>query len=180
MRILGGSLQGRRFYPPADKWPTRPTTDISKEALYNILMHRFDFEDIDGMLDLFGGTGNHSYEFASRGCPRVVYVDRHGPAVHFVKKNVQDWRIDEVIEVIKMDVFRYIEKSRESFDFIFAGPPYPLTRIPELPSIILESGLLRSEGTLVLEHNQLHDFSHMEQLQEVRNYGQTHFSFFRH
>lgn len=85
MRIIGGKFKGRKFYPPADNWPTRPTTDFAKEGLFNILNNRLDFQ-ATVMLDLFGGTGNHSYEFISRGCEDVTYVDKFGGCVFFVKK----------------------------------------------------------------------------------------------
>jgi len=138
MRVISGFLGGRRFDPPAKKWPTRPTTDISKEGLYNILQNRIDFEEIK-MLDLFGGTGNHCYEFISRGCLDTTYVDKYGPAHRFVKETSETWDITDHIRLIKMDVGAYIEQSPESFDFIFAGPPYPLKWLPEIPDRIFRS-----------------------------------------
>ena len=85
MRIISGKFGGRKFYPPADKWPTRPTTDISKEGLFNVLNNRLDWEEVK-MLDLFGGTGNHCYEFISRGCIDATYVDQFMGCIKFVQE----------------------------------------------------------------------------------------------
>jgi 16S rRNA G966 N2-methylase RsmD len=99
MRVIGGELKGRKFIPPAKNWPTRPTTDYAKEGLFNILYNRIDFEEIK-MLDLFGGTGSHCYEFISRGCNDCTYVDKHGPCVAFVKKMAIEFKIEDKITII--------------------------------------------------------------------------------
>lgn len=178
MRIIGGEFKGRKFYPPADKWPTRPTTDYSKEGLFNILINRYDFEDWK-VLDLFGGTGNHSYEFISRGCLDVTYVDKFGPAVSFVKKISKELGIEDNIRIVRSDVYKFIEKDLHQYDYIFAGPPYPLPTIDTLPESILSSGRLKTDGLLVMEHNPNHTFVDHPDYQEERHYGKTIFSFFK-
>lgn len=178
MRIIGGRFRGHRFTPPAKKWPTRPTTDISKEGLYNILANRIDFEEIK-FLDLFGGTGNHCYECISRGCEDATYVDKFPGCVAFVKQMTQKLDIEEYLQIYKMNVFTFIKNSEEQYDYIFAGPPYPLKNIPEIPDLILDKGMLAEGGTLVLEHNPNVDLSDHPQLTDKRNYGQTIFSFFQ-
>src|SRR5690625_372285 len=177
MRIISGKFGGRRFYPPADKWPTRPTTDIAKEGLYNILQNWIYFE-AEIFLDLFGGTGNHCYEFISRGCRDATYVDRHRPAVSFVRKTAKELQIASELTIYAMDVFRFIKTNDKKYTTIFAGPPYDLKEIPELPMLILTSGLLVEEGMLILEHNPNHRFQNNPFFEQVRNYGETHFSFF--
>lgn len=177
MRIIGGKFKGRRFNPPAKNWPTRPTTDFSKEGLFNILMNTFDFADIR-VLDLFGGTGNHSYEFISRGCQDVTYVDKFPGCVAFAKKTAKALDIEQQMKIVKADVFKYITLSQEPYDYIFAGPPYPLPNIPDIPDLILKQGLLKEGGWLVLEHNPNHDFADHPNLLKVRNYGTTIFSIF--
>lgn len=178
MRIIGGQFKGYRFNPPANKWPTRPTTDISKEALYNILANQLDFEEIR-FLDLFGGTGNHCYECISRGCTYAVYVDKYPACVAFVKEMAQKLDIEDYLKIYKMNVFSFIKKSEEQFDYIFAGPPYPLKNIADIPDLILDAGLLAANGLLVLEHNPRVDLSNHTHLSDQRKYGQTIFSFFR-
>jgi len=157
MRVIGGKLKGRRFNPPADHWPTRPTTDYAKEALFNILNNQLDFE-ASRVLDLFGGTGSHSYEFVSRGCQDVTYVDKFPDATRFVRKTLQEFGIAEQVKVVQMDVFKFIGSATGQWDYIFAGPPYALPTIDTIPDLIFERNLLLPEGIFVLEHNPHHDF----------------------
>ena len=178
MRVITGEYGGRHFHPPADKWPTRPTTDISKEGLFNILTNLIDFSETH-FLDLFGGTGSHSYEFISRGCTQVDYVDKHRPCVKFVEKTAAEWGFEESITIHHDDVFRYIRNCTQSFNYIFAGPPYPLKRIPLIPDLIFEKNMLAKDGLFVMEHNAEHSFTEHERFSEQRKYGGTFFSFFR-
>ncbi len=178
MRIIAGQFKGHRFTPPAKNWPTRPTTDISKEGLYNMLQNRIDFEEVS-FLDLFGGTGNHCYEFVSRGCTDATYVDRHYPAIQFVKQMVAKLDIEDKVQVKKSDVFKYIDRCTSTYDVIFAGPPYGLKTIDAIPGIIMKKGLLKEEGLLIVEHNPNVRFDGHKHLESARNYGQTIFSFFR-
>ena len=177
MRIISGKFKGRRFHPPADNWPTRPTTDFAKEGLFNILNNLIDFEETK-MLDLFGGTGSHSYEFISRGCADVTYVDKLAPAIQFVIKTAKELRIEDQIRIVRSDVFTFIERAHEQYDYIFAGPPYPLPNIPEIPSIIFDKNMLLPEGMLVVEHNPHHNFDKHPNFTQARHYGKTIFSFF--
>jgi 16S rRNA (guanine966-N2)-methyltransferase len=178
MRIISGQFGGRRFIPPAKNWPTRPTTDISKSGLFNILQNRLDFEETI-MLDLFGGTGNHCYEFISRGCEDATYVDTHGPAVDFVKKISQELKITDKISINKIDVFKFIASSTRSYTYIFAGPPYPLPTLNTIPDKIFATNILADDGLFVMEHNPNHNFKAHKNYVEERNYGTTIFSFFK-
>ena len=179
MRIIGGMFKGRRFNPPADNWPTRPTTDFAKEGLFNILNNHFDFQELK-VLDLFGGTGSHSYEFISRGATDVTYVDKHGPAVEFVKKTAGQLGMESRIRIVRGDVFRFMAYCAETYDYIFAGPPYGLPTLDTIPDLIFKHGLLRPEGWFVLEHNPSHRFETHPHFFQQRNYGKTIFSFFAH
>ncbi len=179
MRIISGRFKGRKFYPPANNWPTRPTTDFAKEGLFNILMNQIDFESVK-MLDLFGGTGNHGYEFISRGCTDVTYVNKFHACVKFVRETASVLEIKGEIKIVKADVFKFMERSHEKYDYIFAGPPYGMPRLDELPDLIFQYGLLSEDGLLVLEHNPNHSFSDHSFFSEERNYGKTIFSFFKH
>lgn len=179
MRIISGKFKGRKFYPPAKKWPTRPTTDYAKEGLFNILMNEIAFEDIK-MLDLFGGTGNHCYEFISRGCDDVTYVDKFGPAVKFVYQISKELDVDDCITIVKSDVFKFIKSTSNQFDYIFAGPPYPLPNLDEIPDLLFGTSILKPDGLFVLEHNPNHDFTSHPTFVKQRNYGSTIFAFFKH
>jgi 16S rRNA (guanine(966)-N(2))-methyltransferase RsmD len=178
MRIIGGTFKGRKFIPPAKKWPTRPTTDFAKEGLFNILNNRLNFEDTI-MLDLFGGTGNHSYEFISRGCMDVTYVDKFPGCVAFVAKTAQEMKIEDKIKIVKSDVFKFLQSNIRQYDYIFAGPPYPLTNLNSIPNEIFKYEALLPDGLFVLEHNPNHDFKKHVRYVEERNYGTTIFSFFK-
>lgn len=178
MRIIGGKFKGRRFDPPADNWPTRPTTDYAKEALFNILNNVLDYESTR-VLDLFGGTGSHSYEFISRGCNDVTYVDKFPHAVRFVRQTAQKLGIEAQLRIFQMDVFRFVQNANGQWDYIFAGPPYALPTIDTIPDLILSKNLLTPDGLFVLEHNPHHDFMGHPNLVDVRKYGKTILSFFK-
>lgn len=177
MRIIGGKFGGRRFNPPANNWPTRPTTDYAKEALYNILQHKIDFEDTK-MLDLFGGTGNHCYEFLSRGSNNVTYVDKFGKCIAFVKKTARELDFENELTIIRSDVYRFIKSSQEQYDFIFGDPPYDLKSLSDLPDYIFGHNLLSGGGMLVIEHDNRNSFEEHSRIVDVRKYGGCMFSFF--
>lgn len=178
MRIIGGRFGGRRFIPPAKNWPTRPTTDFAKEGLFNMLNNKIDFETT-AMLDLFGGTGNHSYEFISRGCDDVTYVDKFPGCIAFVTKTAKDLNIEDKISIVKSDVFKFLQHNVRQFDYIFAGPPYPLPNLNTIPDEIFKYNTLAADGHFVLEHNPNHNFKQHPRYTEERNYGTTIFSFFQ-
>jgi len=155
---------------------TRPTTDIAKEGLFNILQNRISFED-KKTLDLFGGTGSISYELASRGATDLTIVEKDPPMHAFIKKNIELLGIQHC-KVLKMDVFSYLDTCTEQFDFIFAGPPYALGTIDELPKIIVERDMISKGGFFVLEHTPRNDYENFKGFSFKRNYGTTIFSFF--
>lgn len=176
MRIISGKFGGRRINPPANMPHTRPTTDIAKEGLFNILQNRISFEDIK-TLDLFGGTGSISYELASRGAGNLTIIEKDNAMHAFIKKNVDMLGIENC-KILKMDVFNFLTNCTEQFDFIFAGPPYALGSIDELPKIIVEKKLIAENGFFVLEHTPRNNYENFEGFSFVRNYGTTLFSFF--
>lgn len=176
MRVISGTLGGRKFYP--DKLDlTRPTTDFAKTALFNILNNVFDFREIS-FLDLFSGTGSISYEFASRGSPRIVAVEKDERCIAFIKKRMEEWKL-EVIDLLKSDVFRFLSTAHEKFDVIFAGPPYALDNITLLPEKIFEQNLLKDGGWFILETDPHYNFETNSNFFRKTNYGQTNFHFFR-
>lgn len=177
MRIISGSHGGRRINPPTHMPHTRPTTDIAKEGLFNVLQNMLDFEEIS-TLDLFGGTGSISYELASRGCTQQIIIEQDAKMFDFIKKNIAAFGFDH-IKAIKMEVFKYILSCTEQFDFIFAGPPYALAAIDDLPKFIFERKLLKPGGWFVLEHTPRNNYETHAHFNKVKNYGTTLFSFFK-
>lgn len=175
MRIFRGELGGRRIDPPSAKWPVRPTTDFAREALFNILDNRIDYELIS-FLDLFGGTGIHSLEFASRGCKDITYVDKYKPAAAFMKEMNQKFELE--IRIFCQDVLSFVKAAPRKWDYIFADPPYDMKNLRDFPELVLNSKILTPNGFFVLEHSRSHGFSELPDFLEARTYGQSVFSFF--
>jgi 16S rRNA (guanine(966)-N(2))-methyltransferase RsmD len=176
MRIISGKYGGRRINPPHNMPYTRPTTDIAKEGLFNILQNRVQ---IDGArtLDLFGGTGCISYELASRGASNLTIVEKDPQMLGFIKKNIEMLKMEQV-QLLQMDVFQYLSTCKNQYDIIFAGPPYALNTIDQLPKIIVEQNLISPEGYFILEHTPRNDYKKFPGYSFERNYGTTIFSFF--
>ncbi|GAC1452013.1 MAG: RsmD family RNA methyltransferase [Chitinophagaceae bacterium] len=176
MRIIGGTLGGRRVNPPAHMPHTRPTTDIAKEGLFNILQNNLELEGMK-TLDLFGGTGSISYELASRGAADLTIVEKDDKMLAFITTTIQALRIENC-QVIKSDVFRFINQCTEQFNFIFAGPPYALATIDKLPELVAAKKLLKPGGWFVLEHTPRNNYEKFTLYKTSRNYGTTIFSVF--
>jgi 16S rRNA (guanine966-N2)-methyltransferase len=177
MRIIGGRLRGLRLNPPANL-PVRPTTDLSKEALFNILVNRLDLEGID-VLDLFSGTGNISLEFASRGAASVTSVDASYGCVSYLKNTAKQHGLD-AIKTFKADVFKYLSQPGDrQYDVIFADAPFDHPKLPRIPPLVFEQNLLKDTGgLLIVEHPSMISLAHHEGFTEHRKYGYSSFSFF--
>jgi 16S rRNA (guanine966-N2)-methyltransferase len=176
MRIIAGDLGGRRVNPPSKMPYTRPTTDIAKEGLFNILQNNLEFGELK-TLDLFGGTGSISYELASRGVKDLTVVEKDDAMYQFIKKTSADLGLSN-FKAIKMDVFRFLDQCNEKFDFIFSGPPYALPNIDDLPKRINDGKLLNPGGWFILEHTSKNNYLGFPQFATERNYGTTLFSIF--
>ena len=174
MRIVGGKYKGKSIITPRNL-PIRPTTDFAKEGLFNIINNSIDFEEIK-LLELFAGTGNIGYEFASRGCSQISSVDLNFNCIQFIKRINKQLGLQN--KVIRSDVFRFIKSNKEKYNFIFADPPYDLERIKDIPKLIFSNSILENEGTLVIEHDKHTDFSEHKYFNNVRQYGRVMFSFF--
>lgn len=176
MRIISGIHGGRKINPPGHMPHTRPTTDIAREGLFNILQNNVDFSNLK-TLDLFGGTGSISYELASRGAPDLTVVEKDPVMSEFIKNMVVSLGFHHC-KVIKSDVFKFISACGETFDLIFAGPPYALVTIDELPKMIFENNLLNKGGWFILEHTPRNNYKDNVYYRTERNYGTTIFSIF--
>jgi 16S rRNA (guanine966-N2)-methyltransferase len=176
MRIISGELGGRRIKPPAKMPHTRPTTDIAKEGLFNIISNNLDITSLK-TCDLFGGTGSISYELASRGAKDCTVVEKDPAMFAFIKKTAEDLKL-ETFHPIQMEVFRFIAQCSTTFDLIFAGPPYALNTIDELPVKIFEKGMLNANGWFIMEHTPRNNYKGQPHYVTERNYGTTIFSIF--
>ncbi len=176
MRIIAGQWGGTRIHPPTTMPHTRPTTDIAKEGLFNILHHQLHWEGMH-CLDLFAGTGAISYELASRGVAHVSLVEKDFKMVSFIKKNISTFNFSH-LHVYAMNVFTFMSQCHNHFDLIFAGPPYQLPQLKDIPTLIFEQHLLKENGLFILEHTNEYNWETHPHFKQKRNYGTTIFSFF--
>jgi len=176
MRIISGIHKGRKIHPPAKMPYTRPTTDIAKEGLFNIIQNNLDISELK-TLDIFGGTGSISYELASRGAKELTIVEKDPTMYEFIKNTSQTLELED-FKVVKSDVFRFLEQCTEKFDLIFAGPPYALQNIDELPVVVFKKQLLNEKGWFILEHTPANNYKSFPFYKTERNYGTTIFSIF--
>ena len=176
MRIISGKYKGRKINPPKNL-PVRPTTDMSKEALFNILNNHFNFHELK-ILELFAGTGSISYEFASRGSAPILCIDGDMGCVNFIKKTAKEFDFD--ITALKSDVFKFLEKHTANYDVIFADPPYGMEQkeFEKIIHLIFENEILDEEGMLIVEHSKHTKLEHMENFSFQKSYGGSVFSFF--
>lgn len=176
MRIIGGKHQRRQIIAPV-KLPVRPTTDMAKEALFNIVNNHFDFEELN-VLDLFAGTGNISYEFASRGAVEVIAVDINNHCVQFIKKTA-DALTMENLRAVRAETFHFLRFCNSTFDIVFADPPYDMEGIRDIPTKVFDAQIVNPDGWLIVEHGENIHFSEHPFFIEKRRYGKVHFSFFK-
>ncbi len=176
MRIISGKYKGKRIQAPK-KLPVRPTTDMAKEALFNILNNYYELNVIT-VLDLFAGTGNISFEFASRGAQQIVSVDKDYGCIKFIASVSRELELN--IKTFKDDVYKFLEKNKLQFDLVFADPPYNFEdrEFTRLVSLVYQNEVLNEDGMLIIEHSKFTDLSSLPYFSEQRRYGGSVFSFF--
>jgi 16S rRNA (guanine966-N2)-methyltransferase len=176
LRIVSGKYKGRIFHP-SKNFKARPTTDLAKESLFNIIANYFDFENIK-VLDMFSGTGSISFEFASRGCRDIELVENNLNHLQFIKKVIAELSLTS-IKVINYDAFKFLNNNNTKYDIIFCDPPYNNDRIETIPGLVYKNNLLNDNGWLILEHSGKLSFSSHPNLFDNRHYGSVNFSFFK-
>ena len=176
MRIISGIYKSRKIIAPKNL-PVRPTTDMAKESLFNIINNLYYFDAVS-VLDLFAGTGNISYEFASRGTEQITCVDQDFGCIKFINKTTEMFEMP--IQTIKSDVFKFLEKTSIQSNIIFADPPYNFTEVQfaRIPNLIFQNNLLLDDGLLIVEHSKHSDLSNLENFAYSKSYGGNVFSFF--
>jgi 16S rRNA (guanine(966)-N(2))-methyltransferase RsmD len=175
LRIISGKYRSRIIHPPKGI-KARPTTDKAKEGLFNILVNLFDFNTAV-VLDLFAGTGSISYEFASRGCPSIHLVEINNRHLAFIEKTIKELGFSQ-IKPFRTNVLTFLKTCSYKYDIIFADPPFNLKWIDSIPELVLNSGILKSRGMIILEHPRNKNYSHLTEFKEERKYGGVHFSIF--
>ncbi len=175
MRIIGGKHKRRKIHLPVNLH-IRPTTDLAKESIFNVISNNFNFENIS-VLDLFAGTGNISYEFASRGVKQVHAVEMNYKLVKFIRQQVETLELP-IVKVVRDDVHHFLNICKKKFDIIFADPPYNHQRIKNIHKLVFENNLINDDGWLIIEHGQEIKLDCLDDFVEERRYGRVHFSIF--
>jgi 16S rRNA (guanine(966)-N(2))-methyltransferase RsmD len=175
VRIISGKYGGRIIKPPKN-FKARPTTELAREGLFNILSNRVELEGLI-VLDLFAGTGSIGFEFASRGAEKVRMIEKNYSHFQFIKKAASLLNSDNVL-VTRADVLRILPKLKEKYDIVFADPPYDMSNFEQIPRKVLENNILNTGGTFILEHPGNYNFTDIPQFFEQRRYGSVNFSFF--
>ena len=175
MRIIAGTLKGRRLNPPANL-PVRPTTDMAREGLFNILNNYVEFDECT-VMDLFAGTGAMSVEFISRGVREVTAVDINNACTDFIKSEAQRLELRN-LRVVRADVFDLLKRANRKFDIVFADPPYAIEGLETLPGLVFERQVLTDDGIFILEHPREYSFEEHPHFWQHRNYGKVNFTFF--
>ena len=175
MRIIGGRLKGKTILPPAG-YPARPTTDFAREGLFNILDNEYEFDGLK-VLDLFGGTGAVSYDFISRGAGQVHCVEMLPSNAGFIREQARKFGMSN-LNVVRHNVFDFLEICRLSFDIVFADPPYDISGLDTLPDKVLGREIVVPGGYFILEHPDRYSFAEHPEFVKERKYGNVHFSFF--
>lgn len=175
MRIVGGIYRGRIF-SPGKTFKARPTTDMAKESLFNVLQNTIEFEN-KRVLDLFSGTGSISYEFASRGSTDVTAVEINPSHIQFIKEVCEKLN-EKNIRIVKSNVFVFAARIKEKFDIIFADPPYDHPKFDQVVDLVFNNSLLNPGGIFILEHSSSFDYSKHKMFKDLRRYGSVHFSIF--
>jgi 16S rRNA (guanine(966)-N(2))-methyltransferase RsmD len=177
MRIISGKNKGQRISFPKNL-PVRPTTDMAKEGLFNIISNNYNFEDIS-VIDLFAGSGNISYEFYSRGVRKVLAIDNNSKCTSFIIKQSKSLKMN--ISVVKRNVYKFLENNRVNADIFFADPPYSIDiqKLNSIIELVVNSEMLNDQGVLIIEHFKKINFSDHKRIVDSRTYGDSSFSFFK-
>jgi 16S rRNA (guanine(966)-N(2))-methyltransferase RsmD len=175
MRIISGRYRGKTIHPPK-VMNVRPTTDLAKESLFNILINTIDLSAVS-VLDLFAGTGSISYEFASRGCTDITAVDIETRNCTFIRKTSGELQFG--IKVYHGNAFAFLKHFRRKFGIIFADPPYQMKETCSIPGLVFDTKILEPGGVLIIEHSPATCFSEHPHFSEHREYGKVNFSFFK-
>lgn len=177
MRIISGKFKGRKINY-TNLRNVRPTTDRTKESLFNILNQYFIFEQINA-LDLFSGSGNISYELASRGVSKITSVEKNIKCIKFIY-NISK-TLDIKLNIVNSSVLKFLNATKLKFDLIIADPPYSHSKeeIQALIDLVFRKNILNKNGILIIEHHKKSIISDHKLLFDTRTYGTNSLSFFK-
>ncbi|MDP2268203.1 MAG: 16S rRNA (guanine(966)-N(2))-methyltransferase RsmD [Deltaproteobacteria bacterium] len=151
MRVISGDAKGRPlFFPPKSR--ARPTSDMIKEAFFNILA------PVTGkiFLDVFAGSGSVGIEALSRGAASVAFIEKDAAHCDYIKKNLLQCGFTEKYDIFSTEVKKAIpilQKKGVRFDIIFADPPYEAGLVEETGELFAAGKLLASDSMIIFQHS---------------------------
>ncbi len=184
MRIVGGNHKGLALAGPKSQ-ATRPTSDRTREALFNILAHGIDDLELEGarVLDLFAGTGALGLEALSRGAAYALFIEEAASARALIRQNIEAMGATGVSKIWRRDALRLGKlQGMSPFDLVFVDPPYGRGLGEKALSSAFDNGWLSASALCVLEENTKAEIELPRSFSEIdrRTYGDTQIVFLRH
>ena len=177
MRIISGNFKGKKILEPKNR-ATRPLKDLTKESIFNIIMHSKKF-DIDlsnsKILDLFSGVGSFGLECLSRGSSSLIFVENYKEVLPILKKNIGSINCQEIAEIHEIDIIKSFNFKiiKNKIDIIFMDPPYKEKNLFQLLTKISDSHILTPNGIVIMHRHKKEEDSFPENFKiiEKKIYG---------
>ena len=177
MRIISGASKGKKIFDPKDQ-NTRPLKDLTKESIFNILIHSNKFNIIlqnSNVLDLFSGVGSFGLECLSRGSEHVTFVENYSNVLLVLKKNILNLGYLESSEIIEDNIIDDLSFNnfKKKFDIIFLDPPYREKKLSLLLTEIINSNILNKDGIIIIHRHKAEKDKFIEKFKiiEDKTYG---------
>ena len=177
MRIISGTLKGKKLLQPKDKF-TRPLKDLTKESLFNIIQHSNKFNSkIKGanILDLFSGVGSFGLECLSREANTVTFIENYKTVIPILKKNISNLNVLEKSKIIEKDILNKLNFNNlnSNFDIIFLDPPYKEKLLSAILEKIFNSKILNKDGLIIIHRhkNEIDNSNEFFNIIEEKVYG---------
>lgn len=185
MRIISGKYRNKKLLD-SSKLSFRPTTDRSRESLFNILENSKFIKELNfsitgcNVLDICCGTGSVSFEFLSRGANSSLLIDSNKSHLDFAKKNAKSLGLEQSCDFLLCDIKTNLKENTEKFDIIFFDPPYE-ENYEMMLNQLAEKSWITKDSLLIIEFDSKKDVKNLNidqfQILEIRTYGKSSFAF---